>query len=122
MDEFAEDKEREERISNEIVVDSYDSEEQAMGWQAYLDSTLQFPFSAKCIARREISPLEIGEKVKVLRMAPDEDCMYGMLVIVQWKSYQLGVPLIQLEGIQVDKKTQQAIEDWRYWVERGYSF
>ena len=28
--------------------------------------------------------------------------------------------LMQLEGLQVDKETQQAIEDWRYWVDRGY--
>ena len=26
----------------------------------------------------------------------------------------------QLEGIQVDKETQQAIEDWHYWVNQGY--
>jgi hypothetical protein len=25
-----------------------------------------------------------------------------------------------LEGVQVDEETQQAIEDWRYWVDRGY--
>jgi len=27
---------------------------------------------------------------------------------------------MQLEGIEVDEETQQAIEDWHYWVERGY--
>jgi hypothetical protein len=26
----------------------------------------------------------------------------------------------QLEGITADEATQQAIEDWRYWVKRGY--
>jgi len=25
-----------------------------------------------------------------------------------------------LEGVQVDEETQQAIEDWQYWVGRGY--
>jgi hypothetical protein len=25
-----------------------------------------------------------------------------------------------LEGIHVDEETQQAIEDWRYWVNQGY--
>ena len=28
--------------------------------------------------------------------------------------------LMQLEGVQLDEKTQQAIEDWHYWVNQGY--
>jgi hypothetical protein len=39
-----------------------------------------------------------------------------MLVIIKWKNLQFGVPLSQLEGINVDEKTQEAIEDWHYWV------
>jgi len=27
-----------------------------------------------------------------------------------------------LEGIKADKKTYQAIGDWRYWVRKGYEF
>ena len=26
----------------------------------------------------------------------------------------------ELEGIRVDEETQQAIEDWHYWVKQGY--
>lgn len=37
-----EDEEREERISMEIIVDSYGPEEQAMGWYCYLERTLLF--------------------------------------------------------------------------------
>ena len=59
---------REERIHNEIIVDAYDSVEQAMGWYTYLSDTLQFPFSARCIVRRVISPLEKGEEVEVVRI------------------------------------------------------
>jgi len=43
-----------------------------------------------------------------------------MFVLIRRKSDQFGVPLIQLEGIDVDKETQQAIEDWHYWVNQGY--
>ncbi|MET0964329.1 MAG: calcium-binding protein, partial [Noviherbaspirillum sp.] len=50
---------REERISMEIVVDAYDQEEQAMGWYYYLESQLEFPFTASCVAKRAISPLQI---------------------------------------------------------------
>ena len=27
---------------------------------------------------------------------------------------------MQLVGIDVDEETQQAIEDWHYWVNQGY--
>ena len=35
---------REDRIQNEVVVDAYGPEEQAMGWYYYLDDKLRFPF------------------------------------------------------------------------------
>ncbi len=114
------DEEREERIANEIIVDAYELEEQALGWYCYLSSTLQFPFSARCIARRAISPLQLGDEVEVVEMAPDEECEREMFVTIRWNRLQFAVPLVQLEGIQVYEKTQQAIEDWRYWVKQGH--
>ena len=114
------DEEREERIHMEIIVDAYDSEERAMGWYNYLADTLQFPFSARCVAQRVTSPLEPGDKVEVVDIAPAEECEREMFVMIRWKSRQLAVPLMQLEGIDVDEETQQAIEDWHYWVDRGY--
>ncbi len=120
MTSQAEDEAREYRINMEIIVDAYGPEEQAMGWYSYLSGTLHFPFSARCIARRTISPLEPGEEVEVVGMAPDEECKHEMFVLIRWKQRQLAVPLMQLEGIQVDEETQQAIEDWHYWMNQGY--
>ena len=120
MTRQAKDEEREQRIHMEIIVDAYGPEEQAMGWYNYLADTLQFPFSARCVGRREISPLEPGEEVEVVDMASDEECMHEMFVLIRWNQRQLAVPLMQLEGIQVDEETQQAIEDWHYWVKQGY--
>ena len=81
---------------------------------------MQFPFSARCVAQRAISPLEPGDEVEVVGMAPVEECDHEMFVMVKWRSRTLGVPLMQLEGIDVDEETQQAIEDWHYWVNQGY--
>ncbi len=120
MTQQPEDEEREERIAMEIIVDAYDAEEQAMGWYYYLEGKLQFPFTARCVALRAISPLELGEEVEVVGMAPVEEIRHDMFVLIRWKSHQLGVPLVQLEGIGVDEETQQAIEDWHYWVNQGY--
>lgn len=111
---------RQQRIENEIIVDAYGPEEQALGWYYYLESNLQFAFRAKCIAERAISALRVGEAVEVVGMAPEEDCLHDMFVMVKWKDRTFGVPLSQLEGVAIDQETQQAIEDWKYWVEQGY--
>ncbi len=64
--------------------------------------------------------MDPGEKVEVVGIAPAEECDHEMFVLIQWKKRQLAVPLMQLEGIGVDEETQQAIEDWHYWVNQGY--
>ena len=93
-----------------------------MGWFNYLNENIQFPFQAQCIAIRTTSPLELGDKVEVVGMASDDESEHEMLVLIRWKSRKLAVPLSQLEGVQVDEGTQQAIEDWRYWFDQGREF
>ena len=102
--------------------DAYGEEEQALGWYYYLEEHLAFPFRARCIAERRVSPLKRGEVVEVTGMAPEDDCMHEMFVIVRWQRRAFGVPLAQLEGVSVDDQTREAIEDWHYWVARGYQF
>src|SRR5438874_9517852 len=109
MNHQAKDEEREQRIEMEIIADAYGPEEQAMGWYNYLADTLHFPFSARCVARRATSPLEPGDEVEVVGMAPEEECEHDMFVLIQWRPRPLAVPLMQLEGIEVDEETQQAI-------------
>jgi hypothetical protein len=122
MEHTEEDKDREYRIEMEAVVDAYDEEERAMGWYYYLDNKINFPFKAKCIKEKRTSPLKQGEVVEVTGMAPTDECGHDMLVEVQWQGRKLAIPLSQIEGISVDDKTQEAIEDWHYWVAQGYEF
>ena len=114
------DKAREERIALEIIVDAHDDAEQAMGWYCYLDEKLNFPFLARCIAERATSPLRKGDEVQVVGMAPEDECRHEMYVAMPWEGRTLCVPLSQLKGVKVDEETQEAIEDWLYWVEQGY--
>lgn len=69
-----EDQTREERIHDEIIVDAYGPDEQAMSWYYYLEEKLTFPFEAKCTTKRTISPLEVGEEVRVVGMPDEKDC------------------------------------------------
>lgn len=106
----------------EIVVDAYDAEERAMGWYYYLEDVLKFPFLAKCIAKRVISPLRVGDEIEVIDLAPLEECYHEMFVMIPRERDGLAVPLSQLGVIQADEGTKQAVEDWYYWVVRGYEF
>ena len=122
MSKVGKDEDRENRIMMEIVVDAYGPEEQAMGWYYYLDDTLIFPFLTKCIAKRAISPLRAGDEVEVIGMAPEEECEHEMFVMMRWERNGLAVPLMQLEVIHGDEQTREAVEDWHYWVNKGYQF
>jgi hypothetical protein len=115
------DETREERISMEIVVDAYDEEERGLGWYAYLEDKLNFPFLTRCVNERAISPLRVGDEVEVVGMAPAYECEREMFVETPWEHKRtLAVPLSQLKSVHGNDETRQAVEDWHYWVEMGY--
>ncbi|MDX9992521.1 MAG: calcium-binding protein [Anaerolineales bacterium] len=122
MGKIAKDEVREDRINMEAIVDANGAEEQAIGWYYYLDDKIQFPFQAKCIAASEVSPLKSGEIVRVTQMLSADKCMHEMFVKIEWNGRTFGIPLAQIEAINVDADTQEAIEDWQYWVARDYGF
>lgn len=113
---------RERRILQEIVVDAHDEAERAMGWFSDLDDRLQSPFTARCITKRAISPLRVGDEVDVISMAPEAECAREMFVMIRWERDGLGVPLSQLKPLAADDETASAIADWHYWIARGYQF
>ena len=74
-----------------------------MGWHCYLDDKIRFPFQAKYIAAKIVSPLRKGETVEVLRMAPEDACFADMLVLIRWQGRTMAVPLSQPAGVAVDE-------------------
>jgi hypothetical protein len=123
MSVIEKDEEREERIIYEVIVDAYGAEEQAMGWFYYLADSMSFPFEAKCVREIRKSPLKLNEIVTVTDMvSDDDDYSHEMLAEITFQGRTMGVPLYQLEPIDVDELTRQVIEDWHYWVGRGYLF
>jgi hypothetical protein len=109
---------REGRIQNEAIVDA-SSDEQAMSWYYYLESNIRFPFQARCIAAKDVSPLRKGETTEVVRMAAEDACEHDMLVQIRWQGRKMAVPLSQLAAIDPDESTKEAIGDWHYWVYQG---
>ena len=101
---------REDRIHNEAIVDA-SPDEQAMSWYYYLESKISFPFQARCVAAKDVSPLRKGETTEVVRMAAEDVCEHDMLVQIRWQGLKMAVPLSQLAAIDPD--------DWHYWVSQG---
>jgi hypothetical protein len=122
MAKMKENRVREKRIAMEIVVDAYDEGERAMGWYYYLEDQIKFPFNARCIKKRSISPLALNDKVEVIKMAPEDECEHEMFVMIRRNKKSLAVPLSQLKPIAPDPATKRTVEDWHYWVERDYLF
>ena len=114
------DEAREYRINMEAVVDAHDSEERAMGWYYYLDDKIMFPFSAKCIAADKRTPLELGERVKVLDMSGEALCEHDMYVDISWNDKLLAIPLAQVLPEKAGEDTIEAVMDWHYWKAQGY--
>ena len=113
---------REDRIQNEATVDAFGPEEQALGWYYYLENKIRFPFQAKCIVVKPVSPLLKGETVEVQRVAPEDACSSDMLVLIRWQGRKMAVPLSQLTALDADESTIEAIGDWHYWVAQGCRF
>jgi hypothetical protein len=114
------DEERERWIEDEIIVDAYEPEEQALGWYYYLENKVQFPFLAKCIAEREISPRGVGDEVEVMGLASEDECEREMFVLMRWERSGFAVPLSQLKPIAAEEETAEAIAEWHCWVGQGY--
>ena len=113
---------REERIHNQVVVDAYGAEEQAIGWYYYLEDKIRFPFQAECVVAKVTSPLLKRETVDVQGLAPEDACSADMLVLIHWQRRRVAVPLSQLLPLKGNKATNEAIADWHYWVAQGYCF
>ena len=109
------DKQRDERIRNEIIVDAYTADEMAISWCYHLERQMSFPFQARCIEERTISPLREDEEVPVVGMTDEVVSSREMFVLVEWRDREFGVPLSQLEVLDVDSDTRQAVDDWHYW-------
>ncbi|MDO9302640.1 MAG: calcium-binding protein [Anaerolineales bacterium] len=123
MKQIPENKAREERIADEIIVDANGEDEVLMGWLTYLQDNLACPFEAECIEEEKISPLRKGEQVTVLELLDDDKNLGSdFFVRIEWNGRKMGVPLAQLKPLKTDKETKQAVEDWQYWKARGYQF
>ena len=72
-------------------------------------------FQARCVEERTISPLREDEDVPVVEMTDELVSSSEMFVLVEWMDREFGVPLSQLEVLDADHDTREAVADWHYW-------
>lgn len=105
---------REQRIETKVLVDTETDEERATAWYFYLDGRVTFPFQAT---------LEGDEEVEVISLAVEEDCLDEMKMEVRHSDSFGEDPftalVVDLEPLDADDETIEAMEDWQYWWERG---
>jgi hypothetical protein len=121
MAKVPEDKEREERITMEVVVDAYNEEERAMGWYYYLQDTIQFPFDAIWTSSSKKSTKPSVREVEVVDMADTDECLSDMRVEVAYNDETFTARLSEIQPVDPDPDTEQAVTDWHYWISQGYS-
>lgn len=116
---------RENRIDYEIVVDAYDEAERAMGWYYYLQDKITFPFLAKWKKKAKKTGAIAEKEVEVLDMASEEDCESNMYVEVAYMGEDddtFTAKLSDIEAINPDPDTKEALADWQYWIDMNYAF
>ena len=110
------DNDREQRIIDEIIVDTYNGHEERMGWYTYLDDNLNLPFQASWD----------GENLEVVAMSSEDECEQEMRVDVRYAEGDnqdvFSVSLSEIDPVDTDETTTEAVNDWKYWVKRGYDF
>lgn len=111
---------RENRLASFLADAPPGSPEAQEAWVAFLERTLRFPFTGQCRFEWEVNHLTQGDIVSVTGLARNEPRVGHVFVRVMNGQRSIPIPLFQLAPFLADPETKQAVEDWHYWVERGY--
>jgi len=113
-------KEFEEKIFEEIVIDCNDEYDQNMSWFYYVQDEIEFPF----IAYIELRKKELGKiykKIKVLELSTDDSNFeknFDIKVNAEFDQYIMEFPLSKLEDIRASESIVEIIELWKYWISK----
>ncbi len=114
------DREREKRLDYEVFVDAYTKEEQALCWYYYLENKITFPFQARWgneIVEVTDMDEDSEEAGSDLRQLDSARCKLNVLYREGDMEDIFPVLVTELEPVNADEKTQEAIADLRYWKE-----
>ena len=108
-------------IDYEVVVDAYDDSEVYMGWYYFMSERLKFPFKAVATIKKRNGSTE-ESTVEVVEDATDGDrfkCQ-AYYVNVDYEGVMMKVEVGDLKPINASEETLKAITVWQYGKENGY--
>jgi hypothetical protein len=110
------DEERDHRIHDEIIVDAYGEEEQAMSWYYYMEENLAFPMKAKVKLRFRGGKTE-EKAVKIVEIDPESETSLTLrLGITEGKSDRVQyISPEDIVSIQTTEGNSEILNDWLYW-------
>jgi hypothetical protein len=111
--------EREERIENEILVDTYNEYEAKGAWQEYLSDNISFPFTAKIKVKDKQGNESL---ISVEAVGFEGKNRFRVNVSESGTSRLFSESLLKIKEIKADFDTKQAINDWKYWRAQGNLF
>ncbi len=110
-----------DRIDYKILVDCYDEYQQGQAWTLYLVDHITCPFTAEYTGNSKISiaPNTIINVLELMNSEYDSEedfeCFMAM-VEVEVGDVIYEIPLADLKVVVADTKTEQAVEDWKYYI------
>jgi len=109
------------RIDYKILADCYDEYEQGQGWTLYLVDNITCPFTAEYTGNSKLS-ITPNTLITVLELLNSEydseedfECFMAM-VEAEIGDVIYEIPLADLKVVAADTKTEQAVEDWKYFI------
>ena len=108
--------ERDHRIHDEIIVDAYGEEEQAMSWYYYMEENLDFPMQAKIKLRLRGGKTE-EKTVKIVEVDPKSETSLTLrLGITEGKSDRVQyISPFDIVSINTSDENLEILNDWLYW-------
>jgi len=109
-------------IYDEILVDTYSTDEVASAWYSYMEDHMSFPFMAECLFESSLSPFKKGELFEVVELGEIESCDHEVYVKISFCNRQFDIPLLDMKPTDATKETVTAIRCWYHWVSEGNQY
>ena len=115
------------QIEDNVIVDCYNDEEISNSWECYMEERLCEPFSAKIIS--ENTEIPVGEVVTVKDNLYQFDEIGSIIwkksdastieyLDVQWNDKEFDIHINDLEPVDKNIDTIEAIKNWNYWIKK----
>jgi hypothetical protein len=113
------DEDRQKRIDDEVLVDTYNHLEVKGAWDSYLSDKIAFPFTAKV----KVKDREGNENLIAVEVLGFEGrTSFRVRVCEPGSSQIFSESLLKLKEVKASFDTEQAINDWKYWRASGNTF